>query len=107
MAVDMTARARMPGTRKSTGCSVPVGSTWTPEKNSRNTTGMPSVKKTVSPLVAIMVTSARSWAVSALTGATARARRGAPSPTRPTRPASIGGIRFCGSTSSREPVMAR
>ena len=67
MAVDMTARARMPGTRKSTGCSVPVGSTWTPEKNSRKTTGMPRVKKTVSPLVAIMVTSARSWAVSGLT----------------------------------------
>ena len=54
----------MPGTRKSTGWSVPVGSTCTAEKNSRNTTGMPKVRKTVSPLVKIMVTSARNWATS-------------------------------------------
>jgi hypothetical protein len=58
MAVDMTARARMPGTRKSTGCLVPVGSTCTAEKKSRNSTGIPRVRKRVSPLVAIMVTSA-------------------------------------------------
>ncbi len=66
MAVDMTARARMPGTRKSTGWLVPVGSTCTAEKNRRNTTGMPSVRRRVSPLVNSMVSSARSWAVRGL-----------------------------------------
>ena len=70
--VDMTASASIPGTRKSTGCRVPVGSTCTPEKNNRNTTGMPRVRKTVSPLVAIMVTSARSWATRGLTGRAGR-----------------------------------
>ena len=66
MAVDMTARARMPGTRKSTGWPVPVGSTCTAEKKRRNTTGMPRVSRSVSPLVTIMVSSARSWAMSGL-----------------------------------------
>ena len=76
--VDMTARARMPGTRKSTGCLVPVGSTWTPQKKSRKTTGMPRVRKRVSPLVKIMVTSARSWAASGVTGARPRSARRRP-----------------------------
>ena len=46
----------------------PVGSTCTAEKKSRKTTGMPSVRKRVSPLVNSMVISARSWAASGLTG---------------------------------------
>jgi len=69
MAVDMTARARIPGTRKSTGWVVPVGSTCTAEKKSRNTTGMPNVRNRVSPLVNSMVISARSCAPSGLIAA--------------------------------------
>ncbi len=111
MAVDMMASARIPGTRKSTGCLVPVGSTCTAEKNSRNTTGMPSVRKRVSPLVNSMVSSARSWAASGLIGPAPGARG------RDAGPSSTGGVPrparwSVGPRSSRRlppraPVMAR
>ena len=126
MAVDMTARARMPGTRKSTGCLVPVGSTCTAEKNSRNTTGMPKVRNRVSPLVDIMVSSARSWAASGLIGPVRRspsatgARHGPdrtptvgrpPPPVRPPASASAAGLRRRPVRPARlgriAPVMAR
>ncbi len=103
MAVDMMARARMPGTRKSTGCLVPVGSTCTAEKNSRNTTGIPSVRKTDSPLVNSMVSSARSWARE-----TVSSGRG-PSTTSGRSRAAQSGAPSAGPGSRRalEPVMAR
>ena len=51
IAVDITARARMPGTRKSTGSSSRsgVGSTSTVEKNQSSSTGMAKVSSTDSP----------------------------------------------------------
>ena len=67
MAVDMTARARMPGARKSMGSFVVVGRTCTSEKKTRSRTGMPSVRSTASPRRSVIVTSARVWAAYALT----------------------------------------
>ena len=80
MAVDMTARARMPGTKKSTGVSPGVDTTCTEEKNSKKTTGMPTVSNSVSPRRSVMNTSAQVWAASALTSGlpvAGPARRGA------------------------------
>ena len=54
MAVDMTARARMPGTKKFAGVAVGVETTDTLEKKSRNTTGMPRVSSSVSPWRSVM-----------------------------------------------------
>ena len=54
MAVDMTASATMPGTKKSTGLAVGVEITDTSEKKRRNTTGMPSVSSSVSPRRSVM-----------------------------------------------------
>ena len=49
MAVDITARARMPGARKSTGCASVGEATSTSEKNTSSTTGMPRVSSSDSP----------------------------------------------------------
>ena len=62
MAVDITARARMPGARKSTGSSVPVGRTSTTLKNRSRRTGIPMVSSTDSPRRAVSVSSTRVWA---------------------------------------------
>ena len=74
MAVDMTARARMPGTKKSTGVWPGVDTTCTVEKKSRKTTGMPTVSNSVSPRRSVMNTSAPVWATSALTSGLRRRR---------------------------------
>ena len=49
MAVDITARARTPGARKSTGSSPSIGSTSTSEKKTSSPTGMPRVSSSDSP----------------------------------------------------------
>src|SRR5271163_1224783 len=75
MAVDMTASARIPGTKKLAGVAVGVDTTDTLEKKSRKTTGIPRVSSRVSPRRNVMWTSAavcavrgrRAWAV-VLTG---------------------------------------
>ncbi len=54
MAVDITARAMMPGTKKSAGLAVGVETTDTFEKKTRNTTGMPMVRRSVSPRRRVM-----------------------------------------------------
>ena len=54
MAVDITARARMPGTKKLAGVAVGVDTTETLEKKSRKTTGMPRVRSRVSPRRSVM-----------------------------------------------------
>ena len=54
IAVDMTARARMPGTKKLAGVAVGVDTTDTLEKKSRKTTGMPRVSSSVSPRRSVM-----------------------------------------------------
>src|SRR3984957_21212280 len=66
MAVDITARARIPGTKKSTDLAVGVDTTSTEEKNTRKRTGIPTVKRRVSPRRRVMNTSARVWASKAL-----------------------------------------
>src|ERR1700682_450152 len=66
MAVDITARARMPGTKKSTDLAVGVDTTSTVEKNTRKRTGIPTVKRRVSPRRSVMNTSALVWASNAL-----------------------------------------
>ena len=93
MAVDMTARARIPGTKKSTGAAVGVDTTETREKKRRNTTGIPMVSSKVSPRRSVMKTSAlvcaasgRTAPPSVMAGAAAERcfRRGPrPSPSRP------------------------
>src|SRR5580704_8225164 len=64
MAVDMTANARMPGTKKLAGVAVGVDTTETFEKKSRKMTGMPRVRRSVSPRRRVMWTSAPVCAVS-------------------------------------------
>ena len=49
IAADITASARMPGRRKSTGSSVPVSTRSTVEKNSSRPTGMTRVSSRLSP----------------------------------------------------------
>jgi hypothetical protein len=63
IAVDITARARIPGARKSTASSVPVGSTSTTLKKRSSSTGMPMVSSSDSPRRAVSVSSTRVWAV--------------------------------------------
>ncbi len=60
--VDMTARDRIPGTKKLAGVAVGVDTTETFEKKSRKTTGIPSVSSSVSPRRSVMKTSAPVWA---------------------------------------------
>ena len=64
MAVDITASARIPGTKKLAGVAVGVDTTETLVKNSRNTTGIPRVSSSVSPRRSVMKNSAPVWAVS-------------------------------------------
>ena len=78
----MTARDRIPGTKKLAGVAVGVDTTETFEKKSRKTTGIPSVSSSVSPRRSVMKTSAPVCARSGrrapavvLTGRAAAARR--------------------------------
>ena len=65
MAVDITARARMPGARKSTGSFTPTGRMSTDEKNTRSRTGMIRVSSTDSPRRSVSTSSTRVCAASA------------------------------------------
>ena len=62
IAVDMTASARMPGTKKLAGVAVGVETTETFEKKSRKMTGMPRVRSRARPGASVMWTSAPVWA---------------------------------------------
>ncbi len=64
MAVDITARARMPGARKSIGSPSPVGSTSTRLKKTSSSTGMPSTSRSDSPRRSVSVISTRVCAAS-------------------------------------------
>jgi hypothetical protein len=54
MAVDITARARIPGTKNVTGVVDPVETTCTVEKKTKKTTGIPTVSRRVSPRRRVM-----------------------------------------------------
>ena len=66
MALDITARARMPGNKNCAGLSVSVGRTSTRPKKTKSKTGIPSVRSNCSPLRDTSCNSARSWARRAL-----------------------------------------
>ena len=71
MALDITARARMPGVRKSTGSATPagMGSTSTSEKNTSRSSGMPMLTRSCSPCRRLSRSSVRSWAANGLIAA--------------------------------------
>jgi len=72
MADDITARARMPGARKSIGSGVSLGRTSTSEKNTKSKIGMTRVSSNCSPLRSVVVTSWRTCAASGLGRLTTR-----------------------------------
>src|SRR5438105_8381964 len=62
MAVDMTARASTPGTRKSSGSRYPVSTRSTLPKKTRIPTGIPRVTMRLSPRRSVSLVSTSTWA---------------------------------------------